>query len=83
MIYFFWIDVIIFFMIISILDRFFSSCFGDGENEKIIETIVMDNSGIIVETPREEKVNIGRFGRTNSESSIIIRRKGLIRSKTI
>lgn len=79
--YFYWLDVIIA-MIMSILERLLLDCFC-GKQEEVIDTIVMNDYGFTLDTPREEKVNIGRFGRTNSESCIIIRRKGLLRSKTI
>ena len=48
---------------------------------KAIEKFRLVNE--IKDLEAEEKVNTGVFGRTNSESKIVIRRRKLVRSKTI
>lgn len=76
--YFLWVFIFLAIMFISFLDKLlFKFIIVKDRSEKIkkSENIVIKSS--------DRKVNIGEFGRSNSESSIVNLRNKPIRSKTI
>lgn len=70
-------------MSLTFLERLLFGCFifEDDDNKSLIEN--KKNIKIDVNPVVDNKINIGVFGRTNSESKIVIRRRKLRRSKTI